>query len=163
MIVQCLFHNNINLILEHFTSGCHCPSAMIIHFFQVNPSMIYQVDLLYGFFFLFQLHSICFILILIWSLNILLQVVTAPLPSNSTLSTSSMLQNPMAEPTVVNITNTTEVNLAQSSENSSSATPLAVTLSKDNPNLQWTLIIIIKQVTCICKCMETVYNFMANL
>lgn len=56
------------------------------------------------------------------------KVVTAPLPSNSTLSTSSMLQNPMAEPTVVNITNTTEVNLAQSSENSSSATPLAVTL-----------------------------------
>ncbi|RMX60279.1 hypothetical protein pdam_00021444 [Pocillopora damicornis] len=55
-------------------------------------------------------------------------VVTAPLLSNSTLSTSSMLQNPMAEPTVVNITNTTEVNLAQSSENSSSATPLAVTL-----------------------------------
>ena len=53
-----------------------------------------------------------------------------------------MLQNPMAEPTVVNITNTTEVNLAQSSENSSSATPLAVTLSKDNHNLQWAWIIV---------------------
>ena len=37
-------------MLEHFTSGCNYPSAMIIHFFQVNPSMIYQVDLLYGFF-----------------------------------------------------------------------------------------------------------------
>ena len=48
----------------------------------------------------------------------------------------------MTEPTVVNSTNTTELNLAQSSENSSSAT--AVTLSKDNHNLQWTLIIIIK-------------------
>ena len=128
-------------MLEHFTSGCNCPSAMIIHFFQVNPSMLYQVDLMYGFF-LFQLHSIYFILILIWSLNILLQVVTAPLPSNSTLSTSSMLQNPMDEPTVVNITNTTEVNLAQSSENSSSATPPAVTLSKDNHNLQWAWIIV---------------------
>ena len=68
----------------------------------------------------------------------------------------------MAEPTVVNITNTTEVNLAQSSENSSSATPPAVTLSKDNPYLQWTLIIIVKQVTCTCKCRETVYNFMEN-
>ena len=149
-------------MLEHFTSGCNCPSAMIIHFFQVNPSMIYQVELLYGFF-SFSVAQY-FILILIWSLNILLQVVTASLPSNSTLSTSSMLQNPMTEPTVVNITNTTEVNLAQSSENSSSATSPAVTLSKDNPNLQWTWIIIIKHVTCTCtcKCMETVYNFMEN-
>ena len=97
--------------------------------------MIYQVDLLYGFF-SFSVAQYLFYININLILEHLLQVVTAPLPSNSTLSTSSMLQNPMTEPTVVNITNTTEVNLAQSSENSSSATPLAVTLSKGNPNLQ---------------------------
>ena len=31
LIVQCLFYNNINLILEHFTSGCNCPSAVKFH------------------------------------------------------------------------------------------------------------------------------------
>ncbi|XP_022778822.1 uncharacterized protein LOC111320420, partial [Stylophora pistillata] len=51
-----------------------------------------------------------------------------PSPSNSTSPASSLQHSPITEPTVVNITNTTEVNLAQSSENASSTTPPAVTL-----------------------------------
>lgn len=52
----------------------------------------------------------------------------APSPSNSTSPASSLQHSPITEPTIVNITNTTEVNLAQSSENASSTTPPAVTL-----------------------------------
>lgn len=63
-------------------------------------------------------------------INVLLQDVPLPSPASSVSTVSSLLQSPVMQPMIINVTNETEVNLAQSSDNTSSPITPVVTLSK---------------------------------